>query len=129
MSSTTEAKFLNDVRVVNGKIVPASTWFVLTRGGARVLSGLLLLVLGIVFVFAHPIIGGVLIVLALVAFSQARPQGMFTGWHGSCPACAAELWLPQAKDAPPVQGHDCPICQNRIILRNQHFEIAPAPNK
>lgn len=116
----TSAQFLDSVRLINGKPVPASTWYVLTRGGPKIVLALGLLGIGVLTAFIHPILGAV---IGLCAFFVRGPK-LFTGWYGSCPACAAELWLPVPKDAP-VQGHDCPTCKSRIILRDGAFELAP----
>lgn len=124
LGNRTEATFVDSARIINGKPQPAGTLYVLARGGLAVFAVVAVLAIAALTAFLHPIIG------ALLALSVLFVRGpkLFTGWHGACPACHADLYIPGTKDSG-SQGFDCYLCKNRLILRNGAFEIAPTSNK
>lgn len=48
-----------------------------------------------------------------------------SAWSGNCPHCHSEIFV-RAPGNIKSHGFDCPICSQRIILRDQHFTTVSA---
>jgi hypothetical protein len=85
-------------------------------GGAFVL--LTIIALGLLF-GAHAILLGIVFLICAAGVLSVLNR-VASAWSGNCPHCHSEIFV-RAPSNVRSHGFDCPICSQRIILRNEYF--------
>jgi hypothetical protein len=84
---------------------------------AKALFCLLGIALAFPLALSHPI--PALLGLAVIGLALATGARRYGVWHGECPHCRRELWVPAQRRGP--QEFDCRLCFNRILLKSGRF--------
>lgn len=83
-------------------------------------SFIILTLIALAFLFgAHAILLGIVFLIA-AASVLAIWNRVTSAWSGNCPHCHSQIFV-QAPANVQSHGFNCPICNQRIILRGEYF--------